>query len=407
MALGPPLQSVFVCAALLSLTAVRAEPQQFVMVNARWDEALFQRIATDFAPAPTSGVALGIGAIFSYLHVPLDKVEADLKRFLACAEKHNVPVVVQLDSEQWWGGRPDLWNWWDPQRPGYNPANRANVEWSGWSPDQALRLAWRNWGRQLRVLPPPNLLSPAYRDACHQAQARLVPVLLAWQQALPAERRWLLVGVKLGWESSIGVGAYFYPDGNALADKPAKDDPVRPHKIEELPGRGFQPLGYAAVTTAGLATSGALTEAHLAEVTRRHLEDLCRQAAELGLPRERLFTHAGGWKEGELVYGAALNRYACPGWSFYRYASDPTRDKTAQRELARSDAPYFGAVEWFYGGPRQTDGWLKALRATLAAPRLRYLCIYNWESIVASEPVLVALRASVGATGQAPTVTGK
>jgi hypothetical protein len=81
-------------------------------------------------------------------------VVADLREFLRLAQLTDTPIVVQLDGEQWWANRPDLWNWWDESLPGFSPANRENVEWFGWSPDQALRIAWRNWGRQLRVRPP-------------------------------------------------------------------------------------------------------------------------------------------------------------------------------------------------------------------------------------------------------------
>ena len=57
---------------------------------------------------------------------------------------------------------------------GYEPARlshrriASNVEWTNWSSDSAIKIAWRNWGRQLRVLPPPNLMSPRYREACHE-----------------------------------------------------------------------------------------------------------------------------------------------------------------------------------------------------------------------------------------------
>jgi hypothetical protein len=50
------------------------------------------------------------------------------------------------------------------------------------------------------------------------------------------------------------------------------------------------------------------TEADLAAVARRHLEDLSRIAAELGVGRDRLFTHGAGWKEKELLHSAAVNR---------------------------------------------------------------------------------------------------
>jgi hypothetical protein len=49
----------------------------------------------------------------------------------------------------------------------------------------------------------------------------------------------------------------------------------------------------------------------LAEVVQRHLDDLRREAARLGVTREKLFTHVGGWK-GELFYQTAVNPFSCP-----------------------------------------------------------------------------------------------
>ena len=109
------------------------------------------------------------------------------------------------------------------------------------------------------------------------------------------------------------------------------------------------------------------------------------------MPRERLFTHAAGWKDGEMLYGAAVNRFSCPGWSFYRYANDPAKDAGAQQALAQSDAPCWAAVEWLGGGPT-VESWHQALNRTLADPRCRFLTIYNWEGIEKNGPALQAIR---------------
>ena len=119
----------------------------------------------------------------------------------------------------------------------------------------------------------------------------------------------------------------------------------------------------------------------MAEVIRVHLRDLCRVAHELGVPRERLFTHAGGWQKGERLYASAVNAFSCPGWSFYRYGRDPRGDTTAMAAVAASDAPYWAAVEWLPLGVRTQHDWENAFAATLSIPRCRYLSIFNWQSI--------------------------
>jgi len=311
---------------------------------------------------------------------------------LDLARETAMPVFIWLDGEYWWQHRPDLWNWWDPEKPGYDPKNKQNVEWFSWNPDDALKISWLNWGRQIRMLPPPNLMSPRYRAACHEKMRLLVPIILDWWQALPVDQKHLLAGVKVGWESSIGVNNFYYPNGNALLDKPADADPKYGIKATEVPARGLVQLGYAAVKTAGIRTAGQITEADLAEVARRHMEDLARLAAELGVPRNRLYTHGAGWKEKELLYGAAVNKFSCPGWSFYRHAGDPSQDAGVQEALAGSDAPHWGAVEWLYQGPRTVDAWRGALEKTLADPRCQLICIVNWSSIKEDAAAHEALR---------------
>ncbi|MBI1389701.1 MAG: hypothetical protein GC154_14785 [bacterium] len=386
------------CLALCPVSGAGAQSQSIV-VNLAPDEVnetVFQRLAQLGAQDDSRRVDLGAAAIFSYLNQPRRQCEKSLTDFLALAQRYEVPVVVQLDGEQWWGARPDLWNWWDPARPGYEPRNRENVEWSGWSPESALKIAWRNWGRQIRVLPPPNLMSERYRRACHEEMRVLIPLILNWRNRLPEEKRRLLIGIKLGWESSIGVNSFYYPNGNDMLNRPESEDPQSGLEAARVPDRGVAAIGYAAVSTIGLATGGELREADLTEVVRRHLEDLCALAAELGAPRDILFTHVAGWKEGENLYEAGLNRYACPGWSFYRHASDPAEDVGVQRALRKSDAPYWAAVEWLLTGEHDESHWRNAFERTLSDPKCRYLCIYNWSGIKDDLAALGAIRRVVG-----------
>jgi hypothetical protein len=357
---------------------------QYVVVNIIPGETFrpvfeeLARLAKGRAPAR---VGTGIGAIFSYLNESRPRVSEALSEFLSLSEEYDIPVVVQLDGEQWWGARPDLWNWWDPDRPGYDTSNRMNVEWSGWGPEYAMNIAWRNWGKQIRVLPPPNLMSPRYRAACHAEMRRLVPLVLQWWNRLPAGKKRLLIGIKLGWECAIGVNAFTIPGGNGRLTDPEGEDPPIDLHADRVPDRGVVATGYAAVSTALLAAGGDLRERDLAEVVARHLEDLCELAAGLGVPRERLFTHVGGWKEGELLYDAALNNYSCPGWSFYRHAGDASKDIGVARVLRRSDAPYWAAAEWLLMGEHDRGAWRTALARTLSIPKCRYVCIYNWSGI--------------------------
>jgi hypothetical protein len=295
-----------------------------------------------------------------------------------------------------------LWNWWRPEHSGYDPANRELVEWTSWDPADALKIAWLNWGRQIRVLPPQNLMHPRYRAACHEEMRRLVPIVLEWARGLPPEKKDLFVGLKVGWESSIGVNKFYYPNGNALLERPAAEDPKTGIKASELPARGVVQIGYAAVKTAGIRNSGEITEADLAEVARRHMADLAAEAARLGVPRDCLFTHGVGWKEGELLYDAAVNEFSSPGWSFYWHARNPLADTGVQRALATSDAPHWAAIEWLHQGPNTAEAWRASLEATLAAPRCRFLCIFNWKQIAPKPAALEGIRTVISSGSSLP-----
>ncbi len=355
--------------------------------------AQFEEILARFPNRPAATVQTGISFVFSPLRTPPETTVRALETFLAAAEATETPVVVQIDLEHWWEGRPDLWNWWDPAKPGYDPANRMNVEWAGGSPDDAVKIAWRNWGRQIRVLPPPNLASPRYLAACREEIRRLVPMVMAWHARLPEARKHLLVGIKLGHETSIGLNAYHHPGGNALLDRPAAEDPSRPLDPGDVTARGMAQLGHAALATLGIRTNGAPAEAELRDVARGYLAGLCAEAAKAGVPRRLLFAHGAGWKDGELVYDVPVNPHACPGWSFYKHAADPRKDAGVQRNVAVSDAPFWAASEWLFQGPRTEAAWRGALDATLADPRCRYLCVFNWEGIRDGEPVMRAIDA--------------
>jgi hypothetical protein len=373
--------------------------EQYVVINIAPEEDLqssFQQIQRIMKGRTSERVGLGVGAIFSYLKLSREQCQEELERFLSLAERYEIPIVVQLDGEQWWGARPDLWNWWDPGRPGYDPRNRENVEWSGWGPEYAIKVAWRNWGSQMRVLPPPNFMSPRYRNACHDEMRILIPLILEWWGRLPDNKKHLLLGIKLGWESAIGVNSFYYPDGNSLLEQSEDGDPRLELKGDQVPDRGVVAIGYAAVTTAHLAERGELQAAHLAEIVRRHLKDLCALAAELGVPRERMFTHVGGWKDEELLYDAALNEYSCPGWSFYRHASDPTKDMGVHRVVQKSDAPYWAAAEWLLMGNQTAESWGNAIGRTLSDPKCRYMCIYNWNGIKDDREAINAVRGLLG-----------
>ena len=365
-------------------------PTQFVTMSLpTYNDMAIEEVASSFDKYDGGERTIGVGKIVSYLAEHPDTVMSKLKKYLHNAERLDLPVIVELDGINYWQAHPELWNWWMPDKEGYNPDNRKNVEWSSWSPDDAVKIGWRNWGSQHRVLPMPNLSSPAYRAECFKQLDRLVPVITEWWNNLPENKKYLLIGVQVGVEVSIGANNWYYPNGNDLYDKPAKDDPKYGLNHKTLPDRGAASIGYAAVRTAGIADSGELTEWQVYQAVDDYAQTMCKHVSELGIPRDRLFMHAGGWKEGESIFWVAMNKYSCPNWSFYTYAPDPRKETTAMAVLGKSEAPYWGIGEWMLFH-NDTVKWRKALNTVLDMPKLRYVQIRHWGSI-RNKPEIVSM----------------
>jgi len=336
-------------------------------------------------------VLVGLGVIISVLNDNPENIVKKLESQLALSEKYDLPICVKLDAEIWWGYRSDLWNWWDPGKSGYNLANKENVEWTDWDRDSAIKIGWLDWGRQIRMVPYPNLMSPEYREAWHTEITKNIKVIKNWYEKMPTEKKALFGGIVFGWESSIGVNVFYYPNGNSYLDQPESNDPTYGRTMTDLPSRGVQTIGYAATKTAGIANSGTLTEEMQTEVVRLHLEDLAKTAFDLGIQRDKIFSHSGGWVEGESLYTAAINDFSCPGWSFYTHANDPANDLTAMEALAKSDAPYWGVVEWLLQGEKSRYDWLSALNKSLDN-NSRMVVIYNWDNINTNNEALNAIK---------------
>jgi len=338
---------------------------------------------------------IGVSFPFSILEGDVNTIARSLTRLLDASQATGIPVLITLDGQNWWESRPDLWNWWDPSLPGFDRKNRFNVEWTGWGPEHAVKVGWRNWGRQHRVRPAPNLASPRFLAEHWSRYDVLIPIIVRWYRQLPHDRKYLFGGLKLGWEASINVNAYYHDDGNRIFERSPLDDSRDPTMHD--PERGWTfghnpPLGYAAVYTSGIRKKGELTKEDVEKVVHRYLESLCRQAARRGVPRYMIFTHQGGtyapWDR-HMSFKPAMNDYSIPGWSFYTH--DPPDCGPLGAELDSEHRRQWAASEWWRGAA-DTPGWMRNFERTLTFKDCRFVCVYNWEQFVKYPEALAAVR---------------
>jgi|GEM_PF-968659 len=356
-------------------------PEQFVFINGIDLEFNYAKIKNHFGPQEGKRVAIGQSFILYCFERPREVMLNNLFKHLQQSLEFEIPVLVQLDAITFMDARPDLWNWWDESSPGYNPANKANVEWTSWSAADAVKIGWLNWGQQIRLTPMPNLMSPQYRAAVRDQMNEFIQMVVEWYGSLPENKKWLFAGIKVTGEMAIGVNNWYYPNGNEYIDQETSDDPTYGINLYDYPSRGVQTIGYAGLKTGGMKSSGNITGEDIAHLAQEHSEFVSKLCMDSGVPREKVFAHAGG-AGNDLE--ACLNEYACPAWSFYlEAASQPSGYNEALALLERSDAPYFGIAEWSIGAATDPNAWSGPIRDGLAIPKCRYLSIY--QNVVGSD----------------------
>jgi platelet-activating factor acetylhydrolase IB subunit beta/gamma len=316
------------------------------------------------------------------IYTPKEQVAETATRLrsdLALAQQMDVPVLIQVDTENW---LPEsLTNWFDPSKPGYDPTKVNDVEWYGWTPDTAVKLCWRNWGTVVRVGPHPNLLSPRFQAWEKSIYAVLAPVVVEWLAALPAEKQWLFVGWKCGWETTPNSQYAYFKEGNSYLNR--SDNPKWVNEDKQY-------IGYNAARTAGIQTSGVLNYEQSYDVFMKiigaHLSFLAKAARSLGLPREKLFAHTIAQGVDRYNMESQFNADSNPSPSFYGKPTTSLRDNPSfMRCLAKAHAELgttgYGIGEFVFGA-KDYDTWHRWFTEKLAAdPDLIFAALYNYDTM--------------------------
>jgi hypothetical protein len=334
----------------------------------------------------TSSLKVGVACIYyAAKFAPSPQNELNLLRSdLARAEDLGIPILVQVDTEIWLPTY--LLNWYDPALPGYDPAKSADVDWYGWDPSTAVKLSWRNWGFPFRVGPAPNFLSPRFQAFEKSLYDLFLPVVLQWYNNLPANKKWLFVGWKCGWESSINTNYRFFQNGNSYYG--TANDP----EWDSI----YQSLGYNAAKTAGIRTNGMITTSDLAKIIGLHLSFLSKLAFEGGIPKEKIYAHGTHYSTAQQNMDALVNLYSNPGASFYESSSTPLKTKTALMQAVNAAKTLYDATGYAYSEFNlfTTDylTWYKWFQNALHDdPNCGYQALFNYDSVYGRPSVEQAL----------------
>jgi hypothetical protein len=206
-------------------------------------------------------------------------------------------------------------------------------------------------------------------------------VVVEWLAALPAEKQWLFVGWKCGWETTPNSQYAYFKEGNSYLNR--SDNPKWVNEDKQY-------IGYNAARTAGIQTSGVLNYEQSYDVFMKiigaHLSFLAKAARSLGLPREKLFAHTIAQGVDRYNMESQFNADSNPSPSFYGKPTTSLRDNSSfMRCLAKAHAELgttgYGIGEFVFGA-KDYDTWHRWFTEKLAAdPDLIFAALYNYDTM--------------------------
>ncbi len=330
---------------LLATLAARSEPRYLLFWRSPEQAAeLVRRIGTR---GDGKTRLLGFGLPCSTF--PLEQHIPQLVRSAFKAARDNdLAVMLHFDFHVDWQCRPDLWNWFDPQKPGFNPENRRNVEWFGWDGPPA-RVRYLNWGKAERMAPPMCYTSEAVRAEWRRLiRDVIVPAVKPELARLRREaKERLFAGILVGSEPTFDNYARTDPESAKLA---AED------------GTPLTQTGYRALLDRGFSKDKPPSDMGkaLADIIQETVAYWCRQFVEAGIPRSKLYTHIPAGADEAMTCSpprTAFNRWSRPGWSTYAVGSLEEGFAPLYAELRKHGNPPWGGVEANAGFLSRTVDW--------------------------------------------------
>ena len=277
-----------------------------------------------------------------------EQLPSRIRSAFAAAREHDMAVMLHFDFHLAWKNRPDLWNWFDPDKPGYNPNNKYNVEWHGWDgPPNKVR--YLNHGVLERL--PPNMCftSKRMRAEVTRIVSKVIgPVLREEIAKLKAEgKETLFAGVLVGLEPSIDD----YSKPNPECMKMMKED-----------GVPAGPLGYRALLDRGFSADHPPDDFRkaLAKIIQETIAFWCEQFVDAGIPAEKLYPHVAAPAPIEVMNApiwTAFNKYSRPGWTTYAVGVLGESFKPIYDELEKHGNPAWAGVEANAGIPGSVVDW--------------------------------------------------
>ena len=290
---------------------------------------------------------LGFGLPISTYEVE-EHLPSLIRLAFTAAREHKMAVMLHFDFHTRWKNRSDLWNWFDPAKPGYDPNNKYNVEWHDWEgPPNKVR--YLDWGVLERL--PPNMCFTSKRTRAEVTRivSKVIgPVLREELAKLKAEgKEVLFAGILVG--SEPGIDDYSKPDPKCA-------------KMMKADGVKAGPLGYRALLDRGFSADHPPDDFRkaLAKIIQETIAFWCQQFVDAGIPAEKLYPHVAAPAPIEMTNApiwTAFNKYSRPGWTTYPVGVLGESLKPIYDELEKHGNPAWAGVEANAGIPGSVVDW--------------------------------------------------
>ncbi|PHS01292.1 MAG: hypothetical protein COA78_22840 [Blastopirellula sp.] len=260
------------------------------------------------------------------------------------AIRNDVAVHITVDSHEW-SNRPDLWNYADKDKPGYNPSNRNNVEWINWQGTPHPH-RYRNWGTPESMAPVICYNSPAVLKEVSRLISQVVapPIKQGLDRLKIEGKEHLFSGLTVGAEPSL-------PNYENI-------DKTRPAiaKLMEKDGSPKARLGYNALTNNGYSKAKPPKDfgEALAKINQDYTTFWSQEFSRAGIPTKKMYTHVAagagvvGSPEVEFTnapIGIAFNDYSRPGWTTYPVGPFRHDFSILYEELKQHGNPHWASSE--------------------------------------------------------------
>ncbi len=270
------------------------------------------------------------------------QVASNIHQAFIAARRNNLALMLHFDFHIEWPNRSDLWNWFNPQKPGYNPANRYNVEWFGWDGPPA-RARYLNWGEAQRMPPPICFTSKAVRaEWARLIRDVITPPLKKELSALQRDgKSQMFAGVLVGSEPTF--------DNYSHTDQ----------QTAKLVAEDHAPtgqLGYRALQDRGYSQAHPPADIHVAlgEVIQETVAFWCKAFVQAGISAQKLYPHIPAGADLATTSSplkAAFNAWSHPGWTTYPVGPLQQSLQPIYNELKKHGNPPWGGVEANAGFP--------------------------------------------------------